>query len=913
MQDTWAFINRCRKRYRAAILLVAAMSAGCSSATTSRLTPLAPGSGNALTPASSSASKSSLGATLTATSSHTKTARVTIRIASKTKNPGKRLPRYISPSTLGIGVSAYPSGTTPPATDQAFFSAAPSSPTCAANPDGTRTCTFSVNAPVGTDDFRVDLYDAVPSGGTDSGKLLGTGYALSQNVTSSGGNTLNLVIDGVIAKLAIAPSTIVPIENGTPQQFPVAVNLLDADGNYIVGLDPVENPVTLNLSGDPNQTLSLSANTISTGAGNRVILTYKSIGQLVNGLLTATTSDGITASIPVQAYNVSATSLTFSSTTPQTVTVSDAGYSSVFQATSSDTTCATVSPQFAPLAGQGVPVTFTVTPLTTSACTISIIGRVGVTIPVSITLSGLTLPGVQHWLIYPRTESLSVSETGYTGTFVAGVSGGGCVTPSPATLAATNGSAAFTITALAAGTCTVTLTGNHVHSFPYTVYRDDYTMFGQNLQRTGNSSGPGITLTKATVSSLKLRYETYVGHSIVGTPLVVDGRIYVASSDGTVQSIDAKTGSIVWSRVPFGAKSGIKMNPSYDNGNLFIGQHDPEGTVRFDEIGANSGDVKWSVTLPGTVRGAPTVLNGIVYIGTADGDPEPYGDCSQGGVYALNEQTGATVWHYVVDQTASDGGSVWSPISYDGSKLIFGTGNTCSPNAPIDNASNSVVAVSPQTGAIVWVSNIQEPQTIDDDDGAGGPVYGGKYYTQSKNGNFYVINTTTGAVQAKIPDGLSLYSGATTPATDGTTVVACSGYRVPLTLLPYGSDGGLLYGFDMNGNTKWTAATSNWPVYSLSMLDGLVLAGMDNRLAILDASSGAQLWSFPFKVSSEWMYAAPVVTPSGLYAVSTYGNLYAFGTDPVNVSTQVAMRRPFVEHAVEQYVPPNVKKAMGEF
>jgi outer membrane protein assembly factor BamB len=895
MRDKWAL----RNRYLAALILVVTMCAGCSSGTTTRLTPLAPGSGNALTPASSS--------------THAKTARVTIRITSKSKHPGgKRLPRYISPSTLGIGVSAYPSGTTPPATDQAFFSAAPGSPTCTSNADGSRTCDFSINAPLGTDDFRVDLFDAVPSGESDSGKLLGTGYALNQIVTSTSVNTLNLVIDGIIASLAIAPNTIVPVENGTTQQFSVAVNLLDADGNYIVGSDPLENPVTLTLSGDPNQTLSLSAKTIATGAGNRVTLTYKS-GQLVSGLLTATTSDGITASIPVQAFNVRPTSLTFTSTTPQTVTVSDAGYNSVFQATSSDPTCATVSPAVAPLGSQGSPVTFTVTPLTTSACTISIVGRVAISIPVSITLSGITVPGAQHWLIYPRTESLTVTEPGYTSSFVATVSGGGCVTPSPAAVAATNGSATFTITAAAAGTCTVTLTGSQPHAFPYTVYRDNYIMFGQNLQRTGNMSVAGVTLTKSTLSSLKLRYETYVGHSIVGTPLVVDGRIYVVSSDGTVQALDAKTGSILWSKVPFGAKTGIIMNPSYDNGNLFIGQHDPEGSVQFDSIGVNTGNTKWSVTFPGTVRGAPEVINGVVYIGTADGDPAPFGNCSQGGVYALSEATGAVVWHYVVDQTASDGGSVWSPISYDGSKLIFGTGNTCSPNAPLDDASNSVVALNPQTGAIDWVSNILEPQTVDDDDGSGGPVINGLYYTQSKNGNFYIINASTGLVQAKIPDGLSLYSGAATPVTDGTTVVACSGYRAPLTLLPYGSDGGLLYGFDMSGHQKWLVATSNWPVYSMSMLNGLVLAGMDNHINILDASTGAQLWSFPFKVSTEWMYGAPVVTPSGLYAVSIYGNLYAFGTDSTNSSAQFVDRRPVMTHAVEQYVPPNVKKAMGEF
>jgi outer membrane protein assembly factor BamB len=830
-------------------------------------------------------------------------------MASKTKHPGKRLPRYISPSTLGIGVSAYPSGTTPPVTDQAFFDAAPGSATCASNPDGSRTCVFSVNAPVGTDDFRVDLYDAVPSGEADSGKLLGTGYALSQIVSSTSANTLSIVIDGVIASLATAPSTIVPIENGTTQAFPVAINLLDADKNYIVGLDPLANPVSLTLSGDPNQTLSLSAKTIATGAGNRVTLTYKS-GQLVSGLLTATTSDGITASIPVQGFNVSPTSLNFNSTTPQTVTVSDAGYNSVFEAWSSDPTCATVSPHIATPAGQGSPVPFTVTSSLTGACTIQIVGRAGTSIPVSTTLANITLPASPHWLIYPRSESLSVSEPGFTGTFVASVSGSACVKPSPATAAATNGSAAFTIAAVAAGTCTVTVTGNQLHAFSYTVYRDNWIMFGHDLNRTGNQTDPGVTLTKSTVGSLKLRWSEFIGSSVIGQPLVVDGRIYVAEFNGTVESLDAKTGSVIWSIQPFGTAR-ITMSPSYDNGTLFVGQHAPGGaTVGFDAIGAETGRIKWSVQLPGAIRGSPAVHNGTVFIGTADGDPAPYGTCVQGGVFALNEASGAVVWHYVVDQAAGDGGSVWSPISFDGSKLIFGTGNTCSAT-PVNNQSNSVVALSPQTGGVVWVSNILEPQTNDNDDGAGGALWRGTYYTQSKNGNFYIINAATGLVQAKIPDGLPLYSGACTPVTDGKHVIVSSGNRVPLTLLPTGSDGGLLYGFDMSGHQDWEVATSAWPVYEMTMANGMLLAGMDHQLNALDASTGALLWSYPFSKSADHMWSPPVVTPSGLYAVTSDGILLAFGTNTTNASAQFDARPAVMEHPVEQYVPPNVKKALG--
>jgi outer membrane protein assembly factor BamB len=884
------------------------MLAGCAGGTSGRSAPVVPQAATAASAALGNGSRR------IGTPTSTKTTRVEIRLSNAKRQPVRRRPRYISPSTRGIGVSAYPSGSTPPVPDQAFFDASPSSSTCRANSDGSRTCIFYITAPVGVDDFKVDLYDASPAGETDTGNLLGTGYALSQTIVAGSPNPLNLVIDGVVASLKLAPSSVVAIGNGTTQTFTAGVSLLDADSNVIIGTDPLATPVALSITGDPDRTLSLSTTSIDSGAAAGFTLTYNG-GPLVNATLTASAGTNITSSIPVQAFEISPPALSFTATTPQTVTVSDAGYGGVVQALTSDPTCATVSPASATPASAGAPVSFTVTPVTTSSCTVTIVGRVGASIPVSVSLPGITLPGRQHWLILPRSETLSVTEAGFKGAFQSSVSGSGCVTPSPSTVVTTNGTAAFTITAAAQGTCTVTLTGNSPHAFAYTVYDDTWTTFAHDQLRTGYQSDPAVTLSKSSVSQLQLRWSTWLGASVPASPLVANGRIYVVSYNGPVESIDAKTGSTIWKITPFGSTGSITMTPVLDNGSLFVGQHAPEGSaVSFDSINAETGAINWSISLPGAIRADPAVVNGTVYVGTADGDPPPDGSCFQGGVYAINEATGAIVWHYVVDQTASDGGSVWSPITYDGSKLIFGTGNTCSGTAPLDDAANSVVALSPQTGAVVWVSNILERQTNDNDDGAGGALWNGAYYSMSKNGNFYIINPATGAVGAKIPLGIAGWGGNATPATDGSTVVVSSGYRqAPSATVKTGEDGGFVYGFDLSGNRKWLDATSQQPVFGATLVNGIVFAGMDAKINALDENSGAPLWTFALNDANDYAYAPPVVTQSGLYVATVDGFLYAFGTNSVNSSAHATIRRPFALHRIKAFVQPNVLRALHRF
>jgi hypothetical protein len=165
--------------------------------------------------------------------------------------------------------------------------------------------------------------------------------------------------------------------------------------------------------------------------------------------------------------------------------------------------------------------------------------------------------------------------------------------------------------------------------------------------------------------------------------------------------------------------------------------------------------VRWKRNL-GASETSPTVVGSRVYIGTAEGN-----------VYALNADTGKTLWSYHV------GGPVKGAIAYDRGKVFFGsydghlyaltagTGKllwTASSSGHFystpavaysrvyaGSTDHSVYAFDENTGNLVWSR------------GTGSYVYGspavwdGRVYVGSYDHNFYALNAATGTVDWTFP------------------------------------------------------------------------------------------------------------------------------------------------------------------
>ncbi len=227
-----------------------------------------------------------------------------------------------------------------------------------------------------------------------------------------------------------------------------------------------------------------------------------------------------------------------------------------------------------------------------------------------------------------------------------------------------------------------------------------------------------------------------------GTPLVVDGKMYLSTAWSEVYALDARTGRKLWSYDPKVPRDWslnsccgpINRGVAFWNGKVYLGTLNGH-LVALD---AGTGKLVWDTfTFPSdaeyaptgtpvpqyTMAGAPRVVKGKVIIGSGGGDKGVRGYLS-----AYDAETGKPVWRFYTvpgdpskpfESTALEkaakswngdiggGGDVWDSISFDPELdlLYFGTGNaTEGPRRePGDRLfGDSIVAIRPDTGEYVW-------------------------------------------------------------------------------------------------------------------------------------------------------------------------------------------------------------------
>ncbi len=230
-----------------------------------------------------------------------------------------------------------------------------------------------------------------------------------------------------------------------------------------------------------------------------------------------------------------------------------------------------------------------------------------------------------------------------------------------------------------------------------------------------------------------------------GTPLVIDGVIYISTAWSKVMALDARTGKLRWRYDPQ-VRGGVAVHACCDVGNrgiaawkgkIFVGALDG----RMIALDAKTGLVKWSAdtivdhSMPYTITGAPRVFRDKVVIGNSGAELDV-----RGYVSAYDTETGKLVWRFFTvpgdpskgpDHAASDeamskvagktwsgewwkyggGGTVWDSIVYDPelNQLYLGVGNGSPWNYRVRSAGkgdnlflSSIVAVDPDTGRYRW-------------------------------------------------------------------------------------------------------------------------------------------------------------------------------------------------------------------
>jgi len=112
-------------------------------------------------------------------------------------------------------------------------------------------------------------------------------------------------------------------------------------------------------------------------------------------------------------------------------------------------------------------------------------------------------------------------------------------------------------------------------------------------------------------------------------PFIDNGRLYSSMGDRT-QSVDPKTGRVIWTRTLNDDKKtsvveGVLTPPSIVNGKAFVAT----GSGEVYALSAPTGEVLWKVNIGESISFQPTVAKGRIYVST-----------NQGSLFCLNTGDG---------------------------------------------------------------------------------------------------------------------------------------------------------------------------------------------------------------------------------------------------------------------------------
>jgi outer membrane protein assembly factor BamB len=406
------------------------------------------------------------------------------------------------------------------------------------------------------------------------------------------------------------------------------------------------------------------------------------------------------------------------------------------------------------------------------------------------------------------------------------------------------------------------------------VASDDWVTYAHDDRRTGFQSSP-TGISRSTVGTLRLQWSVALRETVTSSPIVAGGTAFVATERGNVYALRTDDGHVRWRR---NVGNSVRMTPALSHGRLLVGVYGFYGTptkrasgASFQALDPASGHLLWKTPLPGVVRSEPVVVGSVIYEGIAGGDADS--GCERGRIVTLDERTGkllAGVWY--TSTKPRNGGGIWSPLSFDGATIFFGTGNTCDGTG----AQDAVVAINPALKTR-WATPAQSPDGADEDVGGGAMIRGELVYVEGKSGRLYALDRRTGGtkwtadVHADTPGG----GGFATPAGDGTVLVVNSGDGASQP-----EERTKLVAFDVAGRERYEIDqhTVSTPSLGASFVRGVGFAAIDKAIVAFDAQTGATLWTYR---TADAFYAVPAIVSSGIYTVDLSGNVYAFGRGAV--------------------------------
>jgi polyvinyl alcohol dehydrogenase (cytochrome) len=262
---------------------------------------------------------------------------------------------------------------------------------------------------------------------------------------------------------------------------------------------------------------------------------------------------------------------------------------------------------------------------------------------------------------------------------------------------------------------------------PSAVDGPSYNGWGGNAENWRFQREPGIAAADLNRLEVKWAFGFPGAVAAFGQPTVAGGRVFVGSQNGHVYAIDAASGCYYWD---FVASTGVRTAITVARiGNVDMALFgDRRGNVY--SVDAATGKLVWRVTPdegPRTgITGAPALFEGRLYIPISGGDDssaaDPKFECckGRGAVIALDAATGKTLWiTYTIPEAlplaknavgtqlwGPSGASIWATPTIDRKLRMLYVGTGDNHSAPATDTSDAVLALSLDSGKIVWTRQL---------------------------------------------------------------------------------------------------------------------------------------------------------------------------------------------------------------
>jgi polyvinyl alcohol dehydrogenase (cytochrome) len=411
--------------------------------------------------------------------------------------------------------------------------------------------------------------------------------------------------------------------------------------------------------------------------------------------------------------------------------------------------------------------------------------------------------------------------------------------------------------------------------------------WGNDPANTRFQPAAAARLTASDVPRLKLKWAFGypLGMTSSAQPTIASGRVFAASDNGYLYSLDARTGCVYWSYQQGSiVRNSPAIGPVSGQGSarwaIFIG----DGHAYVHAVDAQTGRQLWKVRVDehpvARITAGVKYHDGRVYVPVSGSEEFSAGNVdypcctSRGAVVALDASTGRQIWKtYNVDEPkpwkknpngvqlyGPSAGGMWNTPTIDTVRgaLYIGTGDAVTP--PESPLTDAVVAMDLKTGKVLW-----SWRAVERDLYVGG--CGGSNRSEacpSPMGPDFDIGNSP--ILVSLPDGKrAVFAGlknadvvALDPDDNGKLL-----FRVnPLGAVP----GTLGRG---RGGILWGGATANGQIYY-----GTGAAG----LAALQTATGSNAWIFTapgLRGGTAGLGAAPTAIPGVVFQGATDGQLFA--------------------------------------